>query len=116
MEQVHGVELWDQNGGDGFDVTAAAIWGGDHKSKVYATAYRKGLRIIFSFLTDDTLRYSTSSRIVTSHHELPVRLPDETFPDDDSRREAVWSSIRWVWADCARDPAIKWPDVVVEIY
>lgn len=93
-----------------------SIWCGERGYEVFADACNNGLRILFRFSIDPSLRRSVQSRIGTCYHELPVKDVAETFPDIGPAREAISSSIAKVWDACSEHPSIKLPDVVVEIY
>lgn len=82
---------------------------------VFAEARNGNLRLIFRFSIDYHRCESLSSRIVKSFHRIETDDPDETFPDLDTMREEVWTSIRQIWGQCVVHPDITPPSTIVEI-
>ena len=103
--------------GDWNEIVREGIWGDDDGGyEVFAECYSKGIRIIFQFARNLTLRQSVQSRIVTCYYGHPAADPTETFVSEDIMREAVSQSVSEVWDECSIHPSVKMPDVVVEIY
>lgn len=98
------------------DISGDLIWGDDGESEVYAQVQNKYVSAIFRYSQNSKLPQSLPSRIVTFYHDLPANDAKETFSDRPSMREALYSSVRRVWDQCAVHPSIAAPDVTVEIY
>lgn len=92
------------------------IWGDDDESEVFAQAQNDDLCLIFRYSLRPKLPQSLPSRIVNCFHCLPVNDTAETFTDREKMREALYTSIRRVWDQCANHPSITARDVTVEIY
>lgn len=98
------------------DISGDLIWGDDGESEVYAQVQSKDVSAIFRYSLNAKLPQSLPSRIVTCYHDLPANDANETFSDRPSMREALYSSVRRVWDQCAVHPSITALDVTVEIY
>jgi len=92
------------------------IWGDDDESEVFAQAQTHDLCLIFRYSLHAKLPQSLPSRVANCFHCLPVNHTAETFSDREKMREALYTSIRRVWDQCANHPSITAPDVIVEIY
>jgi len=90
------------------------IWGDDDESEVFAKAQNHDLCLIFRYSLHPKLPQSLPNRIVNCFHCLPVNDTAETFSDREKMREALYTSIRRVWNQCANHPSITTPDVTVE--
>ena len=98
-------------------VSGEWIWGNDLETIVFAQAFGYGKTLIFRFTLDSKQRsQSLTTRIVNCYHDLPVDSTSATFPDRPSMRTAIWSTIAAVWAECSGQPAVKDPDVIIDVY
>ena len=93
------------------------IWGNDLETIVFAQVFGHGKTLIFRF-TQDRRQHpqSLTTRIVNCYHDLTVDSASATFSDRPSMRTAIWSAIAAVWAKCSEQPAIKDPDVIIDVY
>lgn len=92
------------------------IWGDDDESEVFAQAQNHDLCLMFRYFLHSKPRQSLPSRIVNCFHCLSVNAIAKTFPDREMMREALYTSIRQLWDQCATRPSITALDVIVEIY
>ena len=93
------------------------IWGNDLETIVFAQAFGHGKTSIFRFTLDSRQPpQCLTTRIVNCYHDLTVDSASAKFPDRPSMRTAIWSTIAEVWTKCIEQPAIKDPDVIIDIY
>lgn len=92
------------------------IWGGHVGFQVFAEALYQGVRCIFRYSTDPTLKQSLQSRIVTYYHKHSAADATETFADKKEFEGAVLRSMTRCWNSCYSHPCLDLPDVVIEIY
>ncbi|KAM0805143.1 kinase-like domain-containing protein [Usnea florida] len=102
---------------DALGVQGEWIWGDDLETIVFAQVFGHGKTLIFRFTLDSKQQpQSLTTRIVNCYHDLSVDSASATFPDRPSMRTAIWSAIAAVWAKCSEQPAIKDPDVIIDVY
>ena len=98
-------------------VSGEWIWGNDLETIVFAQAFGLGKTLIFRFTLDSKQQSpSLATRIVNCYHDRTVDTTSATFPNRPSVRTAIWSAIAAVWAECNEQPAVKDPDVIIDIY
>ena len=98
-------------------VSGEWIWGNDLETIVFAQAFGYGKTLIFRFtLGSKQQSQSLTTRIVNCYHDLTVDSTSATFPNRPSMRTAIWSAIAAVWAKCSEQPAVKDPDVIIDVY
>lgn len=93
------------------------IWGNDLETIVFAQAFGFGKTLIFRFTLDSKQQsQSLAARIVNCYHDRTVDITTATFPNRPSMRTAIWSAIAAVWVECNEQPAVKDPDVIIDVY
>ena len=98
-------------------VEAEFIWGNDLETIVFAQAFGYGKTLIFRFTLDSKQQsQSLTTRIVNCYHDRTVDSPSATFPNRPSMRTVIWSAIAAVWAKCSEQPAVKDPNVIIDVY
>ena len=98
-------------------VSGEWIWGNDHETIVFAQAFGLGKTLIFRFTLDSKQQSpSLATRIVNCYHDRTVDTTSATFPNRPTMRTAIWSAIAAVWAEYNEQPAVKDPNVIIDIY
>ena len=98
-------------------VSAEWIWGNDLETIVFAQAFGYGKTLIFRFTLDSKQQsQSLATRIVNCYHDRTVDSTSATFPNRPCMRTAIWSAIAAVWVECSEQPAVKDPDVIIDVY
>ena len=93
------------------------IWGNDLETIVFAQAFGYGKTLIFRFTLDSKQQsQSLTTRIVNCYHDRKVDSPSATFPNRPCMRTALWSAVAAVWAECSEQPAVKDPNVIIDVY
>ena len=98
------------------DPDGDVLWGDDEESSVYAEAHNNDLSLVFRFSLNSKRPRSIPNRIVNCYYDCAVSDQGETFPAKTLMFEAVYSTIRQVWGQCASHSAISARDVVSEIF
>lgn len=92
------------------------IRGDEDESEVFAQAQNHDLCLIFRYSLHPKLPQSLPSCIVNCFYCLSVNDIAKPFSDREMMREALYTSIRQLWDQCATHPSITALDVIVEIY
>lgn len=109
--------MGEHNALEALGVSGEWIWGNDVETVVFAQAFGHGKTMIFRFTLDSEQQsQSLTTRIVNYYHDRTGDSTSATFPNRPFMRIAIWSAIAAVWTECNEQPAVKDPDIIIDVY